>query len=192
MEQTTQEFVTANMTIGEIVAKYPEASEQLTAAGIHCSGCGAQFDISLEKSLSEHGANPEETKEFVSQLNASIQKIQQDFGLSNGEPKTFALSTRAAAKIQDLMSKQDKVNGLRFAAMPGGCSGYSYVLAFEEKPTQNDEIVEEKGVKFFVDKYMMTMLKGSRIDYIDSLQGAGFKINNPNAKSTCGCGQSFS
>jgi len=103
-----------------------------------------------------------------------------------------ALSSRAADKIRDLMQKQEKVSGLRFAAMPGGCSGYSYVLAFEEKPTQNDEVLEEKGIRVFVDKYMLPLLQGSRVDFVDSLQGSGFKITNPNAKSSCGCGQSFS
>ncbi|MDO8625686.1 MAG: iron-sulfur cluster assembly accessory protein [Candidatus Diapherotrites archaeon] len=185
-------FVDAQMTIGEIVAKYPDATEPLSMAGIPCGGCGARFDITLSAALVEKGVAQTEIADFVSTLNASIAKIQKDFGLTEGEPKTVALSTRAAEKIRELQAKQSKVGGLRLAAMPGGCSGYSYGLAFEEKPTQNDEVVTEKGVNVYIDKYMLAMLKGVRVDYIDTLQGAGFKIHNPNAKSTCGCGQSFS
>ena len=75
--------------------------------------------------------------------------------------------------------------------MPGGCSGMSYGLDFEKEPESDDIVVETHGVKLFVDAESDSMLRGAVIDYVDALQGAGFKISNPNAKKTCGCGQSF-
>ena len=73
----------------------------------------------------------------------------------------------------------------------GGCSGYQYLLDFESAPTENDAVVEQHGLKLFIDSASHSMLKGVRIDYVDGLQGAGFKIENPNAKHECGCGKSF-
>jgi Fe-S cluster assembly iron-binding protein IscA len=156
--QQTKQLVDADMTIGEIVAKYPDATEPLSMAGIASGGCGARFDITLSAALAEKGADAQAITRFTEQLNESIARIQSDFGLTEGEPKTVALSTRAADKIRELQAKQSKVGGLRIAAMPGGCSGYSYGLAFEEKPTQNDTVVTEKGVAVYIDKYMLPML----------------------------------
>lgn len=190
--KTQTSSVRLDMTIGEIVTQFPEAIEPLSSAGIAASGCNAPFDESLESCLKAKNFSAEKTADFVSKLNQSIAEIQKDFGTENGETKIVALSSRAAAKVKELMQKEGLTGGLRFAAMPGGCSGFSYGLGFEEKPSANDTVVTEKGISIFIDSAMKSMLEGSRIDYIDSLQGSGFKINNPNAKSTCSCGQSFS
>ncbi|MBS3061876.1 MAG: iron-sulfur cluster assembly accessory protein [Candidatus Diapherotrites archaeon] len=194
MEKTksTAARVSSRMTIGEIVTQYPEAVEPLFEAGVPCAGCGVRFDASLSESLSNQGIEGPKADEFISKLNETIDKIQSDYGIGPDSPKTIAISSRAAEKIKSLMEKQNQNGGLRFAAMPGGCSGFSYALGFENKPAPNDEIVQEKGVSFFIDKNMLSILNGCRIDYVDALQGSGFKINNPNAKNTCSCGQSFS
>ena len=73
---------------------------------------------------------------------------------------------------------------------PGGCSGFQYGMDFSEKPDENDEIVEQHGVKVFINKESIEFLKGSNIDFVESLQGSGFKIDNPNVKNSCGCGKS--
>ncbi|KKU99852.1 MAG: Iron-sulfur cluster assembly accessory protein [Parcubacteria group bacterium GW2011_GWA2_48_9] len=75
--------------------------------------------------------------------------------------------------------------------MPGGCSGFQYGLELDDSTTDMDKVFEEKGVKIIVTKENMNFLKGAKLDYVDSLQGGGFKISNPNVKSGCGCGQSF-
>ncbi|MFH1649536.1 MAG: iron-sulfur cluster assembly accessory protein, partial [Candidatus Woesearchaeota archaeon] len=74
----------------------------------------------------------------------------------------------------------------------GGCSGFQYGMEIIPEADPGDTTIEVDGVKFFVDAQSHELLKGAKVDYVDSLQGAGFKISNPNAKSTCGCGQSFS
>ena len=81
--------------------------------------------------------------------------------------------------------------GLRLYVEGGGCSGFKYGMAFEEKETDEDEVIEMNGMKLFVDPFSEPMLSGTEIDYNDGLEGTGFSIKNPNAKSTCGCGQSF-
>lgn len=82
--------------------------------------------------------------------------------------------------------------GLKISVHPGGCSGFSYGLSFQEEPEPSEMEAEANGVRLFVDKNTVPLLTGIEIDYVDSLMGGGFKINNPNASSTCGCGKSFS
>ncbi|MFQ5580444.1 MAG: iron-sulfur cluster insertion protein ErpA [Nitrospiria bacterium] len=103
------------------------------------------------------------------------------------------LTEKASEKVKELMTAERKEGyGLRVYVEGGGCSGFQYGMAFEEKANEEDDVLELFGVKIMVDPYSAPMLTGTEIDYNDSLQGAGFDIKNPNAKSTCGCGQSFS
>ena len=105
----------------------------------------------------------------------------------------IAMTEGAASKVKEI-SEQEKLlgQGLRLRVVGGGCSGFSYDLYFEETPSANDKIFELHGVKIFVDPFSYQYLDGTEIDYVDSLQGSGFKFLNPNVKSTCGCGSSFS
>ena len=90
-----------------------------------------------------------------------------------------------------LLEKENKQSyGLRIGIVAGGCSGYTYEIGLEKAPRENDTIFEEKGVKIFMNQESIVFLKGSSVDYIESLQNAGFKINNPNVKRSCGCGHS--
>lgn len=104
----------------------------------------------------------------------------------------ITLTKKAADKVKEL-SKQEKKegSGLKLFVFPGGCSGFQYGLDFEEKPEENDLVIVQHGVKLFVDKDSVEMLKGVKIDFVDSLQGSGFKIDNPNVGNSCGCGKSF-
>lgn len=105
----------------------------------------------------------------------------------------ITLTEKAGAKVKEIMGLENKgAYGLRVYVKGGGCSGFEYGMAFEEKATEEDSILEMHGVKLFIDPYSAPMLEGTEVDYIDNLQGAGFAIKNPNAKSTCGCGNSFS
>jgi len=101
------------------------------------------------------------------------------------------LTKKAAEKILEI-SKQEKKegNGLKLFVFPGGCAGFQYGMDFEESPEKTDIIVEQHGVKLFVDKDSIDFLKGTKIDYVDSLKGSGFKIDNPNVTKTCSCGNS--
>jgi len=101
----------------------------------------------------------------------------------------------AAEKIGELLAEENKLGaGLRVFVQGGGCSGFQYGLMIEEgEPTADvDRIVESNGVRLFVDPISVRYLKGAEVDFVDNLSGGGFTIKNPNAKSTCGCGSSFS
>jgi iron-sulfur cluster assembly protein len=90
-----------------------------------------------------------------------------------------------------LVQKQVPGYGLRVFVSGGGCSGMQYGMALEEEPRAYDNVIEQEGVKIFIDPTSMMYLSGSTIDYIDNLMGGGFHIENPNAVATCGCGHSF-
>ena len=97
----------------------------------------------------------------------------------------------AAAKLKDLMAKEGvQEQALRVRVVGGGCSGYQYELAFDT-PQAGDRVIEQSGVKVVIDPKSLLFLTGSEIDFVDGLYGAGFTIKNPNAKGSCGCGQSF-
>lgn len=101
------------------------------------------------------------------------------------------LTEKAANKIKQFLEKENKKDhGFRIGIVMGGCSGYMYDISFEKEPKQNDTIIEDKGVKIFMNPESIAFMKGSIVDYKDALQGAGFKIENPNVKRSCGCGHS--
>ena len=108
--------------------------------------------------------------------------------------KTSALTVTplAAQTVKALLEeKQLTDHGLRVFVAGGGCSGLQYGMAFEKDPQSFDEIFEVEGIKLIVDSTSLQFLRGATIDYVDDLMGGGFRIDNPNAVSTCGCGQSF-
>jgi iron-sulfur cluster assembly accessory protein len=110
----------------------------------------------------------------------------------NKSKQEITLTKKAADKVKELSKEEKKEgSGLKLYVFPGGCSGFQYGLDFEEKPEENDIVLEQHGVKIFVDKDSVDMLKGVKIDFVDSLQGSGFKIDNPNVGNSCGCGKSF-
>jgi len=103
------------------------------------------------------------------------------------------LTPVAASKVKEIMNMQSPVpTALRVAVVGGGCSGFQYHMAFENQTNENDEVMDFDGLRVAVDQMSSMYLDGVEIDYIETLEGAGFKFNNPNVKSTCGCGSSFS
>lgn len=104
------------------------------------------------------------------------------------------LTEGAATQVRQFM-EQEKVPmdsaGLRVAVLPGGCSGFKYGLNIEERPLDDDFILDVQGVRVFVDAFSAQYLNGTRIDYVSTMQGAGFTFDNPNATGGCGCGSSF-
>ena len=103
------------------------------------------------------------------------------------------VTDEAAARIRDLLSKEGSAGaGLRMAVMGGGCSGFQYKLEFSDTPDEMDAVIESNGVKVFVDPKSSLYLNGVILNYDDGLMGAGFQVENPNARTTCGCGESFS
>jgi iron-sulfur cluster assembly protein len=103
------------------------------------------------------------------------------------------VTDKAAEQIKTILQKERlEDHGLRVAVVGGGCSGMSYKLAFEKEPVEGDKVYEENGVRIFVDTKSYLVLNGTTLDFSDGLNGTGFSFTNPNAKSTCGCGTSFS
>ena len=107
--------------------------------------------------------------------------------------KVINVTSKAAEKIKEFMAEEaEKPEFLRVYVQGGGCSGLSYGMGFETKAEEDDLVFEENGVKLLVDSYSIDHLKGANVDYIESLMGSGFKINNPNVTKSCSCGSSFS
>lgn len=105
----------------------------------------------------------------------------------------ITVSDEAAEKIGKLMKEQGTRDcGLRVAVMGGGCSGFQYKLEFEAAPNDMDQVIESNGVKVFIDAKSSLYLNGVVLRYDDGLMGSGFRVENPNARTTCGCGESFS
>jgi iron-sulfur cluster assembly protein len=103
------------------------------------------------------------------------------------------LTENAVGKVTEILSMQDpKPAGLRIAVVGGGCSGFSYSMAFETQPSMLDKTYNFGDLKVFVDSASMLYLDGAEVDYVETLEGSGFKFSNPQVKSTCGCGSSFS
>ena len=103
----------------------------------------------------------------------------------------MTMTESAAEKIRQLMSEEEDVSVLRVAIQGGGCSGFQYGLGFDRGAVEGDHEFDLHGVQVVVDPFSAPYLKGAEIDYVDSIQSAGFAINNPNASSSCGCGHSF-
>ena len=105
----------------------------------------------------------------------------------------IVLTEGAAAKVRELMAREENAEdvALRVAVQPGGCSGMRYALFFDDRQLDGDKAATIHGVPVRVDRMSAPYLRGTKIDWVDSLQGAGFSIDNPNAQSTCACGDSF-
>src|SRR5580704_410347 len=109
-----------------------------------------------------------------------------------GDERLVKLTASAATKVATLLTKQGRPNGvLRVAVMGGGCSGLQYKMDLQDAPASRDILVESAGVRVVVDPKSALYVTGSELDYLDSLDG-GFKVKNPNAATTCSCGESFS
>jgi iron-sulfur cluster assembly accessory protein len=108
------------------------------------------------------------------------------------QPTVVSLTDAAATKLRELTAEEtNPAIGLRVYVYSGGCSGFKYGMMLEDAPTADDNVLEANGIKVYVDKPSIDLLQGSQIDYVDTLMGAGFTVNNPNAVAACGCGSSF-
>src|SRR5438309_10321362 len=118
------------------------------------------------------------------------QEAHQDATETKKAP--ISLTPNAVVKVKEIMAQQTPVPaGLRVGVVGGGCSGFSYSMSFENQAGMMDKKYEFDGLTVFVDATSVSYLNGAIVDYIETLEGAGFKFENPNVKSTCGCGSSF-
>lgn len=104
----------------------------------------------------------------------------------------FAITERAAARIAEIVAAEGRDAALRVAVLAGGCSGFQYRFELDQERQEGDLVIERAGAKVLVDPSSMDLLAGSELDFTDQLMGSHFAVRNPNAKSACGCGTSFS
>jgi iron-sulfur cluster assembly protein len=103
------------------------------------------------------------------------------------------MTQNAVEKVREILDTQEpKPAGLRISVVGGGCSGFNYSMVFETSPGLLDKTYTFDGLSVYVDQASMLYLDGAEVDYVETMEGAGFKFNNPNVKTTCGCGSSFS
>lgn len=108
-------------------------------------------------------------------------------------PSILAITAKAIEAFKEARVRENlPENGMRVSVAGGGCSGYQYALDFAESANDGDFVLEISGVKVFIDPMSAPYLKGTMVDFVTGMQGAGFKFTNPNAVKTCGCGSSFS
>lgn len=184
-----QKTIQRDMTIEDIFAKFPQKaqklSQELTNTGLHCVGCQAATWETLEAGMLGHGYSDEEIGKLVQRLNEILAEVV-DLNQIN-------VTKRAAEKFLQILKEEGKEGyALRFGDKPAGCSGFEYTLDFSKEATDDDTVFHSNGIDVHVNKGAVSRLIGSEIDYVDGLNSPGFKITNPNAKSSCGCGKSQS
>ncbi len=110
-----------------------------------------------------------------------------------GDERVIRVTQDAADKVHSLLKRQGRPDGvLRIAVIGGGCSGLQYKIDLQDEPAARDILVISKDTKVVIDPKSVLYVSGSELDYVDALQGAGFKVHNPHATTTCACGESFS
>lgn len=181
--------ITREMTIEEIFSSFPQKSQKLaqeiTNAGLNCVGCGAAVWETLEAGMLSHGFSEEAIDKLLNRLNQVLNE-KVDLG-------TITITKRAADKYREILEEEGKASwGLRFADKAAGCSGFEYVLDYSEKAKSDDQVFVSEGLEIHVNNQVVERLMGSVIDFVDGLNGSGFKITNPNVKGSCGCGKSQS
>lgn len=175
------------MTIEEIFSNFPNKAQKLaqvmTNKGLHCVGCSAATWETLEAGVLGHGMGEEDLNGLLKQLN-EVLKEKEDLS-------TITITDKAKEKFLFILKEENKEGwALRFAEKAAGCSGFEHYLDFSEKALEDDMVLTSNEIEIHIQKNQEKRLLGSVIDYVDGLQGAGFKISNPNVKSACGCGSS--
>jgi iron-sulfur cluster insertion protein len=108
------------------------------------------------------------------------------------EQARFSLSPSAMKRLREVLAAEGAgAQGLRVAVLAGGCQGFQYRFSLEAAPAEDDVVIEREGVRVFIDPVSLTLLEGAELDYAEELIGAYFRVRNPNAASSCGCGSSF-
>ena len=194
MQKTeSKPFITEDMTVGDVIFKWPDVAVIFSKYGLSCIGCSVNTMEAVGVGARGHGMTEENIRSMIKESNDFVAQKESgghaDVHKSGG---TVTITEVASKKVADLMKSQNKTGGLRVGVTAGGCSGYTYQLEFVEKPNPDDTVLEQHGVKVIINQKSMEMLGGATIDFVDSLQGSGFKIGNPNSHGSCGCGKSFS
>ena len=180
-------MITRDMTIEDIFKKHPskgqKLAQEMTQSGLHCVGCCAATWETVEAGMLSHGCTEEEIDDLLGRLNQILEEKE--------DLSTVSLTPKAAEKFREILEEEGKSGwGLRLGEKAAGCSGFEYFLDYSERAKPGDLVFESEGIEIHVTQVSAPRLMGSVVDYADGLHGAGFKITNPNVKSSCGCGNS--
>lgn len=186
-EEEAPDHIHAEMTIQELLSNFPAHSQrlaqELTQMGLQCVGCQAAVYETIESGMKRHGKDDAAIERLLSTLNAILEE--------HSDPDSITLTPRAAKKYLAILEADGKEGwGLRFGDKPAGCSGFEYELDYSEKANPEDVVFLSEGIEIHVHPGALNRLVGSLIDYVDGLHASGFKISNPKARSSCGCGSS--
>ncbi len=193
-----KESINKNTALGMILDQYehPKVFAVLAEYGLEMKGCALNLNSSIEDTFKDLNYGDSDIQEIISKLNGIVQDENFDTAPESyleSEVNIIRISPAAASKITEFLEKKnlprDKY-GLRIKVLAGGCSGYQYFMDLSEK-IEGDIGFEEGDSKVFISSKDVTLLRGSTVDYVDSLMKAGFQVNNPNATKMCRCGQSF-
>ena len=196
VKQQTQQIITKDARIGDIPMINPAKSQLinqiLNEFGIHCTSCGAASFETLEQGVLGHGFSEKDLDKLLVDLNKAINEGGEIKKIEENNFK-LTLSPLAVKKVKEAIKSQGKktTTTLRVSVVAGGCSGFLYDMQFIDKPSKLDINFKQDNVNIAVDKKSTEMLNEIEIDYIDTLNESGFKFNNPNSSSGCGCGKSF-
>lgn len=177
--------ITSEMTLTQILELFPDHREELYDAlgnaGFCCGCCSQSSSETLKQGMTHHGMTAEEMEEILTQLNEIV---------SASPASTITLTESAAQKFKEFAVEEGKGGAaLRFGLIPTSCHSFEYLLAFSEKPEEDDQIFESSGIQIHINREMVKALLGTRIDYIEEgAQGGGFAIANPNKRGGGGCG----
>lgn len=185
--QDQKQVIHRQMTIEDILTQFPHKAQRLaqeiTAAGLHCVGCQAATWETLEAGMYGHGMTDAQIDGLVTKLNAILAEVI--------DVTTITLTQRAAEKYREILAEEGKEGwGLRLGHRMAGCSGFEYELDYSEKAEPGDARFTSQGIEIHVEEELLPFLMGVEVDYVKGLHGAGFKISNPNVRSSCGCGSS--
>lgn len=186
----TPQFVNAEMFIGDVVMRYPITAQVMLSYGLHCVGCHvSSFETIRQGAMGHGGMDDEDVDLLIEEMNQAISEHEVAVG---GD--TLTVTQRAVDKVGEFASREENQEGifLRVKVVPGGCSGFKYDLDFDHTPSDDDVVLETSTLPIRIDPDSAHFLQGSVLDYLDGLDGSGFKIDNPNSQENCGCGKSFS
>ena len=165
------ELIKKEMIIGEVIVKHPSVADVMLSYGLHCVGCHVGTHESIKDGALAHNMSEKKIEELVKEMNETIEDIKN---------KKISMSDLAVKKFKELLKNDKKEGyGLKLTVIKEN-SLENYDLDFAEKPFVNDEVLEEKGLKIFVDKELLKKVKGTRINYVEGMMGSGFRIFNPN------------
>lgn len=176
------------MTIEDIFSRFPQKAQKLaqemSSFGLSCVGCHASTWETLEAGMYSHGFQDEDIERLINKLNAILDETQ--------DPTTVTITQKAAQKYLSILEAESKQGwGVRFLEKPGGCNGIEFCLDYSKEAKADDEIFESHGIEIHIQKDLVGNFLGSELDYLDGLNGSGFKFSNPNVKSSCACGTSY-